>query len=79
MAPILQYIDFSKNHITKETLILLSDYAKTLNIKGSIDAMFSGEKINTTEGRAVLHTALRDKSGKIKELGKLFHTQLIGS
>ena len=60
------FIDFSKNHITKETLTLLLKYAETLNIKKSIDAMFSGKKINTTEERAVLHYALRGKPEKIK-------------
>ena len=56
------FIDFSKNHITKETLTLLSEYAETLEIKSSIEAMFSGEKINITEERAALHPALRGKS-----------------
>ncbi|MEE2999882.1 MAG: glucose-6-phosphate isomerase [Pseudomonadota bacterium] len=67
------FIDFSKNHITKETLTLLSEYAETLDIKSSIDAMFSGKKINTTEERAALHPALRSKSEKIKgaEDGKI--------
>ncbi len=55
------FIDFSKNHITKETLTLLSKYAETLEIKSSIEAMFSGEKINITEERAALHPALRGK------------------
>ena len=58
------YIDFSKNIITNETLDLLLEYAKTLNIKKSIDAMFHGEKINVTEKRAALHFALRAKPGK---------------
>jgi glucose-6-phosphate isomerase len=53
------YIDFSKNILTNETLDLLLEYAKTLNIKKSIDAMFHGEKINVTEKQAVLHFALR--------------------
>ncbi len=55
------YIDFSKNILTNETLDLLLEYAKTLNIKKSIDAMFRGEKINVTEKRAALHFALRAK------------------
>ena len=42
------YIDFSKNILTNETLDLLLEYAKTLNIKKSINAMFHGEKINVT-------------------------------
>ena len=55
------HIDFSKNILTNETLDLLLEYAKTLNIKKSINAMFRGEKINVTEKRAVLHFALRAK------------------
>jgi glucose-6-phosphate isomerase len=53
------YVDYSKNRITKETLnylLLLADEAK---LKEAIQCQFSGEKINQTEGRAVLHTALR--------------------
>ena len=60
------FIDFSKNHITKETLTLLFKYADALDIKKSIDAMFSGEKINITEKRAALHPALRGKLKKIQ-------------
>ena len=53
------FIDYSKNIITPESLNLLLEYANALNIKASIDAMFNGKKINITENRAVLHTALR--------------------
>jgi glucose-6-phosphate isomerase len=53
------YLDYSKNRITGETLCLLLALAEERGLRGSIDAMFRGEKINSTEGRAVLHTALR--------------------
>ncbi|WP_452222731.1 glucose-6-phosphate isomerase [Lacinutrix chionoecetis] len=53
------YVDFSKNRITKDTLNLLLELAKEVNLKEAIDAYFKGETINKTEGRAVLHTALR--------------------
>jgi glucose-6-phosphate isomerase len=54
--------DYSKNRITDETLLLLRDLANHVELDVKIKAMFSGEKINTTEHRAVLHTALRNKS-----------------
>ncbi|WP_194767296.1 glucose-6-phosphate isomerase [Tamlana sp. I1] len=53
------YVDFSKNRITEETLKHLLELAKDVNLKEAIESQFSGEKINQTEGRAVLHTALR--------------------
>ena len=53
------YLDYSKNHVTDETVHLLIELAKARNLRQQIDAMFSGEKINTTEKRAVLHVALR--------------------
>ncbi len=53
-------VDFSKNRITEETVSLLLDLAKECRLGEAIRAMFSGEKINETEDRAVLHTALRD-------------------
>lgn len=56
--------DFSKNLINDETFELLIKLAEETELKSSIEKMFSGEKINETEGRAVLHTALRDFSGK---------------
>ena len=55
------FIDYSKNFLSHETLALLNDYADSLDISGSIQAMFNGEKINITENRAVLHTALRSE------------------
>ncbi len=54
--------DFSKNLIDQETFNLLIRLAEETHLKEAISAMFSGEKINETEGRAVLHTALRDFS-----------------
>ncbi len=54
--------DFSKNRITEETLVLLCDLARQAGLHQKIEAMFSGEKINTTENRAVLHVALRNRS-----------------
>jgi glucose-6-phosphate isomerase len=53
------YLDYSKNRVTDETLKLLVQLAEESGLRGRIDAMFSGEKINITEKRAVLHVALR--------------------
>lgn len=53
------WLDYSKNLITEETLRLLLELAETCGLKTRIEAMFRGEKINTTENRAVLHVALR--------------------
>ncbi len=53
------YLDYSKNRITGETLHLLLDLAGQSGLREGIDAMFRGDKINITEGRAVLHVALR--------------------
>ena len=57
-------VDYSKNLITDETLDLLIDLAHEVDLRSAIDAMFNGEKINHTEGRAVLHTALRNRSNR---------------
>jgi len=54
--------DYSKNRIDDNTLPLLINLAKQAQLKTKINAMFSGEKINVTEHRAVLHTALRNRS-----------------
>ena len=54
--------DFSKHRITDETLPLLMQVAREADIEGWRDRMFAGEKINFTEDRAVLHTALRNRS-----------------
>src|SRR5689334_13201966 len=52
-------LDYSKNRITDETLKLLLQLADESKLRERIDAMFRGDKINITENRAVLHTALR--------------------
>lgn len=57
-------VDYSKNNVTDETISLLVQLAKSCKLKDAISAMFRGEKINVTENRAVLHTALRNKSGQ---------------
>ena len=54
--------DYSKNRITEETLNHLLELANEVDLKSAINAQFSGEKINQTEKRAVLHTALRNQS-----------------
>ncbi len=56
--------DYSKNRISEDTLSLLFELANFAGLKYKTNAMFAGEKINTTEHRAVLHTALRNKSNK---------------
>ena len=55
-------LDYSKNLIDEETMTLLFDWAEKEGLSKAIKSMFSGKKINTTEGRAVLHTALRNQS-----------------
>jgi len=57
------YLDYSKNRVTDETLKLLLQLADESGLRGRIDAMFRGEKINVTENRAVLHVALRAPRG----------------
>ena len=58
------YFDYSKHRITSETVRLLIDLAEQCNLRRHIEAMFAGEKINVTEGRAVLHVALRAPKGE---------------
>ena len=58
------FVDFSKNRINKKGLILLKELAKEANLPDAIESYFNGEKINSTEKRAVLHTALRNFSDK---------------
>jgi glucose-6-phosphate isomerase len=58
------FLDFSKNCITDQTLKLLLQLAEESGLRGKMDAMFSGEKINITENRAVLHVALRAPKGE---------------
>ncbi len=57
-------LDYSKNRITEKTMALLFDLAKEANVMGVAKQMFNGEKINTTEDRAVLHIALRNRSNR---------------
>ena len=57
------FLDYAKNRVTAETMALLFDLARQADVEGWRDRMFRGDKINTTEGRAVLHTALRNRSG----------------
>ena len=58
------YYDFSKNHVTKETLALFKAFAEEIGLENAKKALFEGEKINKTEDRAVLHTALRNPADK---------------
>jgi len=57
-------LDYSKNRIVPETMALLRDLAQAADVEGWRDRMFSGEKINHTEDRAVLHVALRNQSNE---------------
>jgi glucose-6-phosphate isomerase len=57
------FLDYSKNRVTDETLLMLVKLAEEAGLKQRIEAMFSGEKINVTEKRAVLHIALRAPRG----------------
>lgn len=57
-------VDYSKNIINQETIDLLLELAKEVELESAIDSMFRGDRINQTEGRSVLHTALRNKSGE---------------
>lgn len=57
-------LDYSKNRITQETMDKLIELANAVDVPNWVDRMFSGEPINHTEGRAVLHTALRNRSNK---------------
>ncbi|MEU6468086.1 glucose-6-phosphate isomerase [Streptomyces massasporeus] len=61
-------IDYSKHLVTDETLALLQELAAATDVFGLRDAMFAGEKINVTENRAVLHTALRAPRGAVIEV-----------
>ncbi len=62
------YLDFSKNRITEETFKYLLELAYDVNLKEAIESQFSGEKINETEGRAVLHSALRAPESAVVEV-----------
>ena len=56
-------LDYSKNRIDEETIALLVQLARECELDKAIEAMFTGAKINETEGREVLHTALRSPAG----------------
>lgn len=58
------YFDYSKNRVTEETMKLLFSLAEKCGLKNEIERMFTGEKINETEDRAVLHTVLRNTTDK---------------
>ncbi|MGK5638444.1 glucose-6-phosphate isomerase [Streptomyces sp. URMC 126] len=62
------YVDYSKHLVTDDTLRLLRELAAAAGVAELRDAMFRGEKINTTEGRAVLHTALRAPESAVIEV-----------
>src|SRR5882757_9182813 len=65
------YFDYSKQRVTGETLGLLMKLAEEAGLRGRLDAMFRGDRINVTEDRAVLHVALRSPKGaKIMVDGK---------
>jgi len=57
-------LDYSKNRVTSETMKLLFNLARQSDVEGERERMFSGERINGTENRAVLHTALRNRSNR---------------
>ncbi|MBN1873623.1 MAG: glucose-6-phosphate isomerase [Anaerolineae bacterium] len=56
--------DYSKNRVTQETMRLLCDLARQADLQSKIEAMFTGQKYNNTENRAVLHVALRNRSNR---------------
>ncbi|MGX1308269.1 glucose-6-phosphate isomerase [Amorphus suaedae] len=62
-------LDYSKTHVDPGTMALLVDLANAADLAGWRDRMFAGEAINATEGRAVLHTALRDGRGRAIRVG----------
>ena len=71
------YLDFSKNRVIAETMKLLIQLAEASGLKAKIDAMFSGEKINITENRAVLHVALRSTSDEVINLDGVNQVPLV--
>jgi glucose-6-phosphate isomerase len=62
------YLDYSKNRLTDETIRLLVALAERAGLRERTEAMFSGQRINSTEDRAVLHTALRARRGTVVEV-----------
>ena len=71
------YFDYSKNRITAETVKLLVALAEASGLKAKIEAMFTGEKINITENRAVLHVALRSTPDEVMNLGGVNQVPLV--
>lgn len=85
------YFDYSKNKIKEKTMLLFEELLNEINLKSSIEKYFNGERINSTEGRSVFHTALRsedreimldnvnisDKIFKTKEKMRLFSEKVI--
>jgi glucose-6-phosphate isomerase len=62
------YLDYSKQRVDEDTLRLLRELAEAVGLRERIEAMFRGERINTTEHRAVLHTALRAPAGAVVDV-----------
>lgn len=61
-------LDYSKNRVTAETMRLLCELAREVNLADKINALFNGERVNSTEQRAALHTALRDRNTNRPEI-----------
>jgi glucose-6-phosphate isomerase len=61
-------VDYSKQRVTTETMSLLADLARATGVEAARDRMFAGERINSTEGRAVLHVALRAPQSAVFEV-----------
>jgi len=73
------FLDYSKNILNGHTMELLTELAKACSVREKAEKMFSGEKINFTENRAVLHTALRNRSDsviKVKNVMKNINAEL---
>lgn len=70
-------LDYSKNIVEENTLQLLCQLAEEANLPAWIEALFNGEKINHTEGRAVLHTALRDRSATSRQAADPIYQQIV--
>jgi glucose-6-phosphate isomerase len=71
------YLDYSKNRVTPETMKLLIELAEASGLEAKRDAMFSGEKINITENRAVLHVALRSTPDEVINLDGVNQVPLV--
>ena len=63
-------LDYSKNRITDETMTLLRNLARAADVRGWVEKLFGGVAINTSENRPALHTALRQRSGRVLVDGK---------